>query len=156
LKRPPTTLGDNFIFFPSSGDPAFASPHEMQTAIDYTRKYSDCTFFIQSKNPECFLPYKFPENVILGITLETDLRLYHTPSLFTMYQQISKAPIPIERTNHFEDVKHKRKMVTIEPILDFKVSILTAWIYRINPEIIYIGYDNHNCKLPEPALAKNG
>ena len=152
LKSPPKTNGEEFIFFPSSGDPAFASDEQWTKAIEYTEKYYDRTFLIQTKNPEVFQHLKFPDNVVLGITLETDRRLYYTPSLFKNYERISKAPIPFFRTFAFKDVKHKRKFVTIEPILQFS-SILLSWVFQINPEFVYVGYANHGCKLPEPKLA---
>jgi len=151
LRAPPKTKEEEFIFFPSSGDPSFASIEQWAKAIEYTEKYKDTTFLIQTKNPEVLQQYKFPDNVILGITLETDRRLYYTPSLFKNYERISKAPIPFFRTFAFKDVKHKRKFVTIEPILQFS-SILLSWVFQINPEFVYIGYDNHNCILPEPKL----
>ena len=151
LKAPPKTVGDEFIFFPSSGDLSFASPLGVQAHIDYANKYSDRRFLIQTKDPEFLDNYKFPENVILGITLETDRRVYFTPSLFKTYERISKAPIPMFRNADFRQIKHPHKYVTIEPILQFRHS-LVHWIYRINPEVVYVGYDNHDCRLPEPRL----
>jgi len=151
-KAPPKTRDGEFIFFPSSGDPAFASKEEWKKAIEFCEKWSDRTFLIQSKNPEVFYDYKFPDNVILGITLETDRRLYYTPSLFDSYERISKAPTPIFRVNDLRSSGHKRRFVTVEPILQFGESLI-HWIYRINPEFVYVGYDNHKCHLPEPKLA---
>jgi len=152
LKRtPPKTENAEFIFFPSSGDPAFATREQWEKAIEYCKKWSDRTFLIQSKNPEVFYGYRFSDNVILGITLETDLRLYSTPSLFKSYERISKAPTPIFRVQNFRHLGHKRKFVTVEPILQFGEHLL-SWIYQINPEFVYVGYDNHKCFLPEPRL----
>jgi len=152
LKAPPRTQGKEFVFFPSSGDPSFLTAHQLILCNIYMKQYPETTFLIQTKNPESFNRIKFPNNAILGITLETDRRLYHTPSIFKTYRRISKAPIPIFRHIEFKDITHKRKAITIEPILQFNKRILTAWIYRIEPEFVYIGYDNHNCKLPEPTL----
>ena len=152
LKSPPKTKDNEFIFFPSSGDPAFANRREFQAAIDYTRKYGNRTFLIQSKDPSCFLHYDFPKNVILGTTIETDSRYFQTPSEHKNYGQISNAPSPYIRYHHFLELKHKRKLVTIEPILQFLHGILLSWIVKLEPEIVYVGYDNHNCRLPEPTL----
>ena len=154
LKAPPKTQGKEFVFFPSSGDPSFLTAHQLTLCNIYMKQYPETTFLIQTKNPEKFHRIKLPDNAILGITLETDLRLYHTPSLFKTYKRISKAPIPYYRIGDFWDVKHKRKAVTIEPILQFKTphSSLVPWIYRVDPEFVYVGYDNHNCELPEPTL----
>jgi len=152
-RTPPKTNNGEFIFFPSSGDPAFASNKQWDVAIKYTRKYSNRLFFIQSKDPVCFVPLKFPDNVILGTTLETDMIYYWgTPSKFGNYSQISHAPEPYWRVDAMLKVQHKRKAVTIEPILQFS-KILVEWIKQINPEFVYVGYDNHKCKLPEPSLS---
>jgi len=153
LKPPPKTEGDEFIFFPSSGDPFWSEPKEFQAAIDYTRKYHDRTFLIQSKGPSCFHPYEFPSNVILATTLETDKLTFDTPSNYQSYRKISHAPIPLMRANFMASVEHIRKIVTVEPILDFTHN-LVDWIHAIAPQVVYVGYDNHHCRLPEPPLSK--
>lgn len=153
LKTPPKTTDNEFVFFPSSGDPSFIVYCELVMMIKYMKKYPDTTFLIQTKDPlNIFHRIKFPDNAILGITLETDRSKYDTPSIFKTYRRISGAPIPIWRITDFRDVKHEWKSVTIEPILQFNKKVLSAWIYRINPLFVYVGYDNHNCKLPEPTL----
>lgn len=155
LKPPPKTEGDEFIFFPSSGDPVFATPKEFCSALKYAEKYSDRTFLIQSKNPACFFDYHFPKNVILGTTIETDRIFWlNNPSQFQHYNQISQAPYPTERLNIMLDVRHNPILITIEPILDFCLLAFVDWLKNIHPNIVYVGYDNHNCKLPEPKLAK--
>ncbi len=45
-------------------------------------------------------------------------------------------------------------MVVIEPLLDFDLEFVD-WIRRIQPELVYIGYDNYNHRLPEPQLRKS-
>jgi len=154
LKSPPRTEDGEFIFFPSMGDLVFASREVVEAHIAYAEKYPDNTFLIQSKNPEFFKDYIFPDNVILGTTIETNLVLFETPSKYNYYSEISKALYPCHRIRSMRDVVHKRKSVTIEPILDFTLNVMIEWIERIRPEIIWVGYDNHNCKLPEPTLAK--
>jgi hypothetical protein len=49
-------------------------------------------------------------------------------------------------------LKHPRKEITIEPILQFHLDMLIPCVDAIKPEFIYVGYDNHNCLLPEPKL----
>jgi len=156
LKSPPKTFGDEFVFFPSSGDIAFASLNELNSSLDYVHKYPSTTFLMQSKDPFCFLLKRnFPNNLILGTTIETNKTLFaKTPSEFKSYQQISNAPILEKRYLAMLHIQHNRKLVTIEPILDFDLEILVLWIKEIEPEIVYVGYDNHNCRLPEPPLAK--
>jgi len=152
LKKPPKTVGDEFIFFPSSGDPAFASFADLSVALEYARKYVDTKFLIQSKNPSYFIDVDFPDNVILATTIETNQDTFETPSKYTSYSQISKAPSPYKRYLAMLEVQYKHKMVTIEPILQFQHGVLLTWIVKIKPEIVYVGYDNHNYHLPEPTL----
>lgn len=156
LKTPPKTEKDDFIFFPSMGDPAFCQPNEFKAMLDYARKYANRQFLIQTKAPEFLIYYdhQFPENVILGVTLETNLIYFQTPSNYHHYESISKAPIPMQRAIDFHKVNHKPKFVIVEPILDFHHMTFQKWIRAIKPEVVYAGYDNHNCKLPEPRLTK--
>ncbi len=154
LKAPPRTEEGQLIFFPSMGDLAFATPITIQAHIEYAKKYADRTFLIQSKSPAFFKDYAFPENVILGTTIETNLLAFETPSQYRYYSEISKALYPCHRFRIMEELAHKRKSVTIEPILDFTLKVMVEWMKKIRPEIIWIGYDNHNCSLPEPTLVK--
>ena len=154
LKSPPKTSGKDFVFFPSSGDPAYASAQEWRVAISYMEKYPNVTFLVQSKDPICFLPYKFPDNVILGTTTETNILSFNIENCkYEFYGDVSKAVYPIHRLQHLAELNHKRKFVTVEPILSFGVSF-SVLIQTVNPEFVYVGYDNHNCKLPEPSLTE--
>lgn len=154
LKSPPKTRDDEFIFFPSSGDLSWASNFVIEKHISYARKYPDRDFLIQSKNPSFFSKHKWSNNVILGTTLETNSIIFpDTPSIYHWYASISKAPNPSNRVKWLSGVNHKRKAVTVEPILSFVHNIMIDDIVFLNPEFIYVGYDNHNCKLPEPSLA---
>ena len=47
-----------------------------------------------------------------------------------------------------------RKMVSIEPVLDFEPARFSCMLEGIKPEFIYVGYDNHRHVLPEPPLKK--
>ena len=160
-KNPPKTNNGEFIFFPSSGDPAFASDNQWNIAIEYMAKHIDTTFLVQSKDPICFniqseIHNGFPDNVVLGTTLESDLIYFvyrDCHGEFKTYMEISKAPEPYWRYTYLLSLKHQRKFVTIEPIIQFGL-LLPRMIEEIDPEFVYIGYDNHNCKLPEPPLVK--
>lgn len=154
LKPPPRTKEGEFIFFPSMGDPCFAHKTDFEKHLDYARKYSDRTFLIQSKNPDFFRYFAYPNNVLLGTTLETNLLVFNTPSKYRYYSEISKAPYPCYRKNLMVELSYSRETVTIEPILDFVQTVMVQWMKEIKPEIIWIGYDNHNCHLPEPTKDK--
>ena len=156
-KAPPKTVGDEFIFFPSSGDLAFATRFTVEQHIQYAEKYPDRNFLVQSKAPNFFLNHEWPRNIILGTTIETTEKHWFTePSKFVAYSEISKAPYPDERFETMliikEEFPDNKTLVTVEPILVFNPNLFPDWIGAISPDITYVGYDNHNCKLPEPSL----
>jgi len=140
----PRTYGDEFIWVGSSGDISFAKREWMVKILDRIREMPNRTFFFQTKNPRCFYEYNFPDNVILGITLESNRD----------YPSISKAPSPFIRYMDFLCLSFERKIITIEPIMFFDIWILLEWIEKIKPERVYIGYDTKNSNLPEPKLYK--
>jgi len=135
-----------FIFTCSNGDVAFCKTESLRKIVDRIRSESSKTFLIQSKDPEKFNRLIFPDNVILGITLETNRN--------KNYGKYSKAPIPSKRYGDFLAVKHPLKMVTVEPVMDFDLNVMVHWIKKINPCMVWIGYDSKSNKLPEPELLK--
>jgi len=142
----PKTKGDEFIWPCSSGDISFAKPEWIEAILTRIRQLPDRTFFFQTKNPNCYYLYGFPNNVILDITLETNQD--------DGYWLISKAPLPSVRFKAFLEHPFRRKSITIEPLLEFDLDILVDWLKQLKPERVYIGYDSKNCYLPEPELAK--
>lgn len=157
LRTPPQTVGNEFIFFPSSGDLACATRFTIESHINYAKKYEDRMFLVQSKNPRFFLDYEWPQNIILGTTIETTERYWFVePGNYKSYSQISKAPYPDERLKAMleirEDFPNNLVLVTVEPILTFDPNLFPEWIESIQPDIVYVGYDNHKCHLPEPRL----
>jgi hypothetical protein len=143
----PKTEGDQFIWLGASGDITFAKRSWMEAAIAKIREYPDRTFAFQTKNPRCLLRHEFPDNVLLGITLETNIA--------DGYREVSKAPLPGMRVDDFEKVEHPRKFVTVEPIMEFDLEILLDWIKGLNPERVYVGYESHDTPgIPQPPLSK--
>ncbi len=140
----PRTNSDQFIFTCSSGDIAFCSMAYLKRIIGRIEKDSDKMFLIQSKDPKTFSRVTFPDNVILGTTIETNRDIYN----------ISRAPKPSRRYREFLKVKHPRKMITIEPILDFDQKELVSWIKEINPCMVWLGYDSGKNGLIEPSFEK--
>jgi len=148
LKRaPPRTRGDEFIFFPSNSDWVYIPKDVGDEAIAYMERYPDRNFLCQTKNPSCFYQFNWPHNAILAITLETDSGV--------LTAEVSDAPTPLFRFAQFEKHPHPRKIITVEPVLDFGVRF-QVMLERIYPrlEALYIGYDNHSCELNEPRLRK--
>lgn len=142
----PLTHGDEFIWCCSSSDITFAKPEWMLKIIKRVKQMHNRTFFFQTKNPIIFNDYYFPENVLLGITLETNRD--------NIYDLISNAPLPSKRFKDFLDIDFDRKVVTIEPILNFDLEPFIEILKELNPERIYLGYDTKKSNLPEPTIQK--
>lgn len=53
-----------------------------------------------------------------------------------------------------QDYDSPKKMLAIEPIMDFDLEPFIEAIKLVKPQFVYIGYDNYNCHLPEPSLSK--
>jgi hypothetical protein len=131
------------------GDISFARPEYIKQVIDMTKGRPEQQFYWQTKNPECLQQYlgDFPSNTILLTTLETNRDLD--------YERISRAPMPSTRYQAFRDLCWPRKIVTIEPIMEFDQESFLEMIHSINPEAVWIGYCSHpNVLLPQPPLEK--
>ncbi len=142
------TIGDEFIWACSSGDIACMKDDWIQTILNKIKEYPNRTFFMQTKDPSIFYKFDFPENMLLGITMETNEYQYaYIPT---------KAPSPWHRYVGFHDLEFPRKVVTIEPIIEFRHEIFLSWLKALNPERIYIGYNSKSksIQLPEPSLKK--
>ena len=144
-----TNLGEgNFIFVGHTID-LFADDVPTEWIIKVLEKcrYYDNKYLFQSKNPERFAghEHRFPLNVILGTTIETNRDIVD-----------SKAPSVLERANalHGLSVFGFSTMVTIEPIFDFDVDELVSLIVTAKPEWVNIGADSKGHGLPEPSRDK--
>lgn len=149
------------VFISAFGDISFIDLNDLYKIFDVVENvYWDRIFYLQTKNPSFFdfvnSTLGFPDNVLLGITLETDMDFYSTPSKYTSYHQISHAPSPTERLDTIKKQSYRFcDFITIEPILDFSSPKQFAKVIRqCRPRFVYVGYDNHGCKLPEPPLGK--
>jgi len=128
---------------------AEAVPDEfIAQVITHTVRFPQTTFLFLTKNPKRYFGWVFPENVICGATIESNRD----------YPEISKAPVQFDRVHAMTNLKHSRKMVSVEPIMDFDLDDFTSYLQAItvNPtlEFIYFGYDNYNNNLPEPSITK--
>jgi DNA repair photolyase len=156
FKKAPALTGNNeFVCLCLNGDVSFASAEFILRLIDYCEQWYDRTFLIQSKNPLRLLDFKFPYNVILGTTIETDLHYIGKGNI--PYSTISKAPHPEERYRAIRQIQNNDVHITIEPIMDFHPDEFVSWMKDIpRLKVINVGYDsrpelNH---LPEPPLEK--
>jgi len=144
-----TDLGKgNFIFVGSSTD-VFADdvPAEWITRVlGHCRNYPGNTYLFQSKNPKRFGEFikEYPPDAVFATTLETNRE-----------NDLASAPSRLSRTIWMQNEWMKRKMITIEPIMDFDVHDLMLMVIRIWPEFVNIGADsNKMLSLPEPSAVK--
>ena len=142
----------DIIFVAGNGDLAFANRDFISDIIDTVKetnkKYPDRIYYFQSKRPECLAPFTkdFPENAILLTTLETNRD--------DGYSKISKAPVPTVRHQQIRDLDYPRKVLTLEPLVDFDLEPFLQMILDVAPEYVWMGYDSKNCGLPEPSEEK--
>ena len=155
------------IFVSSMGDISFASFEQFNQILEVISYYPNTTFYIQSKNPVYFNEYikryssDVRSNTVLGTTIETNYTHYFNH--YATETVISKAPYPVDRKNAMVKLPYQKyltefsRYVTIEPIMEFDLDIMVEWIREINPEFVYVGYNNQDSKnfhLPEPKLEK--
>ena len=144
----PRTPKGKFIFTCASADISFCKKRFLKKILARITEKSDRTFLIQSKNPKTFGRVTFPDNVILGTTLETNRDAVYKQA------KISKAPPPSQRFKDFLNIQHARKMVTIEPVMEFDTEVMLDWIKQLKPVKVWIGYDSKKNHLVEPELSK--
>jgi len=136
-----------FVFITDMGD-LFGTwvPSEwILNVIDAIKNSPSSLFLFMTKNPSRYNEFLeiFPQNVVLGATIESN-REY----------KVSKTPKAAKRYLAMRDLPFNKKMVSVEPIMDFDLEILVQWISDIKPILVHVGYDNYNNNLPEPSLSK--
>ena len=150
-QRLPRTRYMQFIFTCSSGDVAFCGDNDLFEILEVIENNKTKNFLVQSKDPrKAFLDRDigFPKNLILGTTIESnnDHRV----------KAISKAPPPIERFKAMVELAklHQPVMLTCEPIMTFNLEVMLGWVEKINPCMVWIGYNSKpkSCQLNEPSL----
>lgn len=153
-ERLPKIPSAEIVFVCGNADISFCEPAFTRRLIEAVRQHSTRrpgkTFYFQSKRPEYFQEFlaELPASAVLLTTLETNRD--------HRYDQVSKAPPPSERYRQFLQLDYPRKVVTIEPILDFDLRTFVEWIRRLKPEYVWLGYNSRpeSVTLPEPESAK--
>ena len=138
----------NFIFVGSSCDMwAEKIPIRwINETLNYCiRQERGNKFLFQSKNPERFNNWAFPEYTTVGSTIETN----------RIYPQMGGAPNPQKRANALNYIDFGLSvMVTIEPVMDFDLRELLELIDLCRPNWVNIGADSGGHKLSEPPAEK--
>ena len=113
--------------------------------IDAVRSNPSSYFLFLTKNPKRFFEFSdaYPKNLVLGATIETN-RDYN----------VSNAPPQSERYKCMVELPYARKLISIEPIMDFDLDVFVQWIKDIAPVMVHVGYTKYNHRLPEPIIAK--
>lgn len=140
-----TDLGKGNIIFVGSSTDMFAKnvPSEwIKKVLDYCKKF-DNTYLFQTKNPERFRDFTYPKDTIFATTIETNRE-----------NDLFNAPKRRERMFWMNEKWMERKMITIEPMMDFDLCELVAMIKVVMPEFVNIGADSKNHNLPEPSKEK--
>jgi len=146
------------IFVCGNGDISFCDPVYTRKIISsieaHNRRNPGKTYYFQSKQPEYFTQFlgELPGNIVLLTTLETNLETNRDQG----YGEVSKAPPPSVRYGQFRALDWPRKVLTIEPILDFDFDIFVAWIMALGPEYVWLGFNSKPkaVSLPEPSQFK--
>jgi protein gp37 len=115
----------------------------IERILNQCRRFPDNIYHFQTKNPDRFNEFTdlFPKNSILCTTIETN----------RWYQDIMHScPLPIHRSQAMFHVKGFEKRVTIEPIIEFDEVMMYQMINLCKPDVVYVGADSGNNKLPEP------
>jgi len=146
------------VFVFGQGDITFCRPayvlKTFQVIMSHRPKIRK-EYYWQSKNPKCLEQYigRYPQNSILVTTMETNRD--------EGYEKISKAPVPSVRFRDFYDLNFKRKVVTIEPVMDFDVDPFLGWMLKLKDqgslEYVWYGYNSNpgKVRLPEPSVDKS-
>ena len=140
----------DLIFVSDMGDmfADFIRSEWIMQVFSHISKFPEADFLFMTKNPKRYvdlLPH-IPKNAILGATIET------TNDEIIQVDKVSNAPLPSQRYKAMKELVWERKIVSIEPVLDFNLNTFVGWIEDINPFLVYIGYDNYCHKLREPTL----
>jgi uncharacterized protein YeaO (DUF488 family)/Uri superfamily endonuclease len=142
------------VFVAGNGDLAFCPPEFVHRILDriedHNRRCPHKTYYLQSKQPECLAPFitRLPPNIVLVTTLETNQD--------DQYERVSLAPPPSVRFQQFKELDWPRKVVTVEPVMDFDTDVFANWIVKLIPEYVWLGLNSRpgRVQLPEPPPEK--
>jgi hypothetical protein len=147
----------SIVFVYGTGDINYCDPVFVRNtfkAINSNKSKKVKEYYFQSKNPEYLAQFigEYPENSILVTTLETNRDIG--------YDQVSKAPVPSIRFKDFLELDYPRKVLTIEPIMDFDLIEFSDWVLKIHEQgslmYVWIGFNSKQKQvtIPEPDETK--
>ena len=140
-------LGNERFIFICSGCDLFAPdvPIEWIMAVkEHTMQYPGNKYLWHTKSPLRLVELIEPGPPdIACVTIESNKG----------YPEISKAPHPIQRIDLLNEWDGKR-MITVEPIMDFDLDLFGEMILDVHPMQVNIGADSGGNGLPEPPAWK--
>jgi DNA repair photolyase len=146
-----TDLGKGNCIFIGSGCDMFANDvcdDWIIETLKWASKFNN-NYLVQTKNPSRFMNFlemMKPSQFTLCTTIETNR---HIPEI------MSESPSPEERSSWMAKIPNAyRKMVTVEPVIDFSLKELSYQILSCSPKQVNIGADSGNNGLPEPSSEK--
>ncbi len=144
-----TDLGTgNFIFTGSSND-MFAwkvKKDWIEATLEHCRRFEN-RYLFQTKNPARLYDYAdfLPKKSVVCTTIETNRWYPH---------HMGATPSPEIRALFMSLYKNFDRYVTIEPIMDFDITVFPELILMAKPVQVNIGADSGNNNLPEPSWDK--
>jgi protein gp37 len=140
-----TNLGTGNFIFVCSGCDLFHPDVPDEWIIEVVNKAArwENKYLWHTKNPYHALSFLFPPDSILCATIESNIP----------WPGISQAPQPSDRVDSLKKWKSKR-MITIEPIMDFDALTFSEMILSCRPVQVNIGADSGHNNLPEPPPEK--
>jgi DNA repair photolyase len=144
-----TDLGKGKVIFIGSSCDMFADDIEdkdILRVLDKVREHQENRYLFQTRNLIRIKNFMFPIDTIIGTTIETNR--------YRLADHYSAAPSVLYRIEEMKECLIKRKIVTIEPIMDFDVAPFVNIIETIKPIQVHIGADSGNNGLPEPSKEK--
>jgi protein gp37 len=140
-------LGKHNYIFICSGCDLFHpdAPRDWITDVrNHTLQYPDNQYLWHTKNPQRLVELIEPGPTdVACVTIESNIN----------YTKISAAPDPFDRAMHLQKWEG-RKMITIEPIMEFTLAGFIDLILSCKPDQVNIGADSGQNGLPEPSAWK--
>jgi DNA repair photolyase len=144
-------LGFGNLIFVCSGCDLFHPeiPEEwFARVIQHVREYPDNQYLWHTKNPQRVLDlahkgYSSPGGSIVCATVESNWR----------YPEMGNAPDPEQRLRAIAHIGDRR-MITVEPVMNFDTEIFSELILMARPMQVNIGADSLNTGLKEPPPEK--
>jgi len=141
-------LGEKKIIFVGSSTDMFCQDVGVtwiNRVLNQISLFPNNYYLFQTKNPLRFFDpdiNNFPDNSIFCTTIETNRD--------NLINRFTNAPDIQSRVTGLSKILNYKRMLTIEPIMDFDIKEMLELIFGIKPNFVNIGADSKQNQLPEP------